>query len=52
LRHQCYLEAVKGRGAVLLPGLHAMTLGADGVRIYPRLEERVTMGAGGEEESE
>ena len=29
-----------------------MTLGADGVRFYPRLEARVTMGAGGEEESE
>jgi hypothetical protein len=29
-----------------------MTLGADGVRIYPRLEARVTMGADGEEESE
>jgi circadian clock protein KaiC len=51
LRHQRYLEAVKVRGAGLLPGLHAMTLSADGVRIYPRLEARVTMGAGGEEES-
>jgi hypothetical protein len=29
-----------------------MTLDADGVRIDPRLEARVTMGAGGEEESE
>jgi circadian clock protein KaiC len=52
LRHRRYLEAIKVRGAALLPGLHAMTLGADGVRIYPRLEARLTMGSGGEEESE
>jgi circadian clock protein KaiC len=52
LRHQRYLEAVKVRGAALLPGLHALTLGADGGRIYPRLEARVVMGAGGAEESD
>ena len=52
LRQQRYLEAIKVRGAAPLPGLHAMTLTADGVTIYPRLEARVIMDAGGEEESD
>jgi hypothetical protein len=52
LRLQRYLAAVRVRGAELLPGLRAMTRGVDGVRIYPRLEARVTMGARGEDESE
>ena len=52
LRQQRYLEAIKVRGAAPLPGLHAMTLAADGVTVYPRLEARVTMDPGGEEESD
>jgi circadian clock protein KaiC len=52
LRHQRYLEAIKVRGAALLPGLHGLTLGTDGGRIYPRLEARVTRGTGGEEEAD
>jgi circadian clock protein KaiC len=52
LRQQRYLEAIKVRGAAPLPGLHAMTLAAAGVTIYPRLEARVIMDAGGEEESD
>jgi circadian clock protein KaiC len=52
LRQQRYLEAIKVRGAAPLPGLHAITIAADGVTIYPRLEARVIMDAGGEEESD
>jgi len=52
LRQQRYLEAIKVRGAAPQPGLHAMALAADGVTVYPRLEARVTEGAGGEEESD
>jgi circadian clock protein KaiC len=52
LRQHRYLEAIKVRGAAPLPGLHAMTIAADGVTIYPRLEARVIMDAGGEEESD
>jgi circadian clock protein KaiC len=35
------IEVVKARGAAPLPGLHALTLGADGAAVYPQLEERV-----------
>ena len=35
------IEVIKARGAQPLPGLHAISLSADGVRVYPQLEERV-----------
>ena len=35
------VEIIKARAAAPLPGLHALTLGADGAHIYPQLEERV-----------
>ena len=41
VREQRCLEAVKVRGAALLPGLHSLMLGVDGVVVYPRLETRV-----------
>lgn len=41
MRERRTLEIVKIRGAALLPGLHALTLDADGVQVYPRLEARV-----------
>lgn len=44
MRERRTLEAVKIRGAALLPGLHALTLDVDGARVYPRLEARVAMG--------
>src|SRR5262249_28766067 len=35
------IEVVKARGAEPLPGLHALTLGANGASVCPQLEERV-----------
>src|SRR6185437_10702763 len=35
------IEVVKARAAAPLPGLHVLTLGADGAHVYPQLEERV-----------
>jgi circadian clock protein KaiC len=40
------LEAIKVRGAARLPGLHGLTITADGVTVYPRLEARVRAAAG------
>ncbi len=37
-RHTRYLEVVKQRGAEPLPGQHLMTIGDQGVTIFPRLE--------------
>lgn len=34
------IEIIKSRAAEPIPGLHALTLGNDGVHIYPQLEER------------
>jgi len=35
------IEVVKARGAQPVPGLHTLTLSANGARVYPQLEERV-----------
>ncbi len=35
------IEVIKARAAAPLPGLHALSLGADGAHVYPQLEERV-----------
>jgi len=43
MRERRRLEVVKIRGAAPLPGLHALTLGADGAAVYPRLESRVAV---------
>jgi circadian clock protein KaiC len=45
------LEAIKVRGAALLPGLHAWTLTAAGATVYPRLEARVRAEVGSEEDA-
>lgn len=37
-RHTRYLEILKQRGAAPLPGQHLMTIDAQGVTIFPRLE--------------
>ena len=39
------IEAVKVRGGAPLPGLHGLSLSAEGVDIYPRLESRVAASA-------
>jgi circadian clock protein KaiC len=39
------IEAIKVRGAAMLPGLHSLTLGAEGATVYLRLEARVTSAA-------
>jgi circadian clock protein KaiC len=39
------IEAIKVRGASMLPGLHGLSLGAAGVTVYPRLEARVLSAA-------
>lgn len=41
LRQRRSIEVIKVRGAAPLPGLHSLTLCADGARVYPRLEARV-----------
>lgn len=48
MRERRRLEVIKVRGAASLPGLHALTLGADGVAVYPRLEARITSTRRGE----
>ncbi|HKV84910.1 MAG TPA: ATPase domain-containing protein [Ktedonobacterales bacterium] len=35
------IEVIKARAVAPLPGMHALTLGADGATVYPQLEERV-----------
>ena len=35
------IEVIKARSTSPLPGLHALTLGADGAIVYPQFEERV-----------
>jgi circadian clock protein KaiC len=35
------IEAIKVRGAALLPGLHGVSLSQHGITVYPRLEARV-----------
>ena len=39
------IEAVKVRGGAPLPGLHGLSLSAEGVDIYPRLESQVAASA-------
>jgi len=46
LREARFLEVIKARGLAKLPGLHTLTLGAEGVVVYPRLEARVAPLAG------
>jgi circadian clock protein KaiC len=36
--HRRYLEVLKRRGAAPLPGLHAVTIGLEGITCYPQLE--------------
>jgi circadian clock protein KaiC len=36
--HRRYLEVLKRRGAKPLPGLHALTIGTEGITCYPQLE--------------
>jgi circadian clock protein KaiC len=40
-RQRRALEVIKIRGIAPLPGIHTLTLAADGVHIYPQFEERV-----------
>lgn len=35
------IEVIKARSVAPLAGLHAVTLGVDGVHVYPQLEERI-----------
>ncbi len=35
------IEVIKARGRAPLPGLHTLTISADGASVYPQLEERV-----------
>ena len=37
VRQQRGIEVIKARGAAPLPGLHTLTLGAEGVHVYPQL---------------
>lgn len=47
------VEIIKARAAAPLPGLHALTLSADGASIYPQFEERVAADIlGGEAETQ
>lgn len=43
------IEAVKVRGASLLPGLHGLRLGPDGAVVYPRIESQVAFQSEAEE---
>lgn len=45
-RERRTLEVLKVRGAAPLPGQHTLTIGDEGVTIYPRLEARVARLAG------
>lgn len=45
-RERRTLEVLKARGAAPLSGLHTLTIGGEGVTIFPRLEARVTRTAG------
>ena len=45
-RERRTLEVLKVRGAAPLTGRHALTIGDDGVTVYPRLEARVARLAG------
>ena len=41
VRQHREIEVIKARGRAPLPGLHTLTLSADGASVYPQLEERV-----------
>jgi circadian clock protein KaiC len=40
--HRRYLEVYKRRGAAHVPGLHAITIGADGIACHPKFELTVS----------
>lgn len=40
--HRRYLEVYKRRGAAHVPGLHAVTIGADGIACHPKFELTVS----------
>ncbi len=42
-RQRRALEVIKVRGIAPLPGIHTLTLTADGAHIYPQFEERVAL---------
>ncbi|HEV8194918.1 MAG TPA: ATPase domain-containing protein, partial [Ktedonobacterales bacterium] len=46
------LEVVKARGIAPLPGVHTLTLDADGAHVYPQFEERVGATIGDQEEQD
>jgi circadian clock protein KaiC len=55
MQHRRNIEVLKVRGASPLFGLHGLTLGADGVTIYPRLESTIvadTFGDDGDDAGE
>ena len=41
VRQHREIEVIKARGRAPLPGLHTLSLSADGASVYPQLEERV-----------
>jgi circadian clock protein KaiC len=45
VREHRTLEVIKVRGAALLPGMHGLALGSEGITVYPRLEARVARDA-------
>ena len=36
------IEVIKARGRAPLPGLHTLTISADGASVYPQMEERIS----------
>lgn len=42
VRQHREIEVIKARGRAPLPGLHTLTISADGASVYPQLEERIT----------
>ena len=43
MRQQRRMEVIKLRGAALVPGLHGLVIGPDGLVVTPRLESRVSL---------
>lgn len=41
VRQHREIEVIKARGRAPLPGLHTLTISADGASVYPQLEERI-----------
>ena len=42
VRQHREIEVIKARGRAPLPGLHTLTISADGASVYPQLEERIS----------